>query len=130
MIPGLDPVRASLIVLSVVKAQNPETSDLMDALIKALPPIAPTEQSFTPTELGEMLEPKVSAIAANKKLEAAGLQERYQTASGKNCWRATEKGEEHAVITIEAKANGAPVECIRWKRSALTEISVRLLATR
>lgn len=128
LIPGIDPIRRAAATAGRMAIEYPDLAPLMADVISSLPSVPASEQSFTPTEIGQMMEPKISNIATNLKIEAAGLQESYRTASGKKRWRVLPAGEPFAVVTLESKANGDPIEHVRWKRSVIDQISIRLLS--
>ena len=128
LIPYLDSNRKATLVFSAAKEAYPECAEIATMAQAALPPVAILEQSYTPTEIGSMLTPIVSARRVNTLIESAGLQESYQTARQQTRWKPTEAGREHSVLTIEAKHNGAPVESIRWKVSVLDLIILRATA--
>ncbi len=115
----VEPARLAIVKSSAIVETHPQWSTIMGQGLKALPSMAPQEQTYTPTELGQMLEPKLSAIRINKLLEESGYQESYRTARKSLKWRATEKANDLAVITLEEKANGKPIESLRWKRSII-----------
>jgi hypothetical protein len=87
-----------------------------------LPSAPPEDQTFTPTEIGKMLEPQLSAVKLNKMLEDRGYQENLRTAKGKVHWVPTATGKLHCVVTLDSKANGDPVESVRWKKSIVDEL--------
>ena len=128
LVPHLDSNRKATLVFSAAKEAYPECAEIATMAQAALPPVAILEQSYTPTEIGSMLTPIVSARRVNTLIESAGLQESYQTARQQTRWKPTEAGREHSVLTIEAKHNGAPVESIRWKVSVLDLIILRATA--
>lgn len=80
----------------------------------------PTQEiCFTPTELGKRF--CQSAIAFNRKLADAGLQE-----SIGGHWVPTERGRKHAVVldTGKAHGNGTPIQQVKWTDSVLAEIAL------
>jgi hypothetical protein len=87
-----------------------------------LPSAPPEDQTFTPTQIGKMLEPSASAQKVNKLLEEHGFQENQPTAKGKVHWVPTEQGKPYCVVTLDSKANGDPVESVRWKKSIVDEL--------
>lgn len=125
LVPGLDDVRKSVLLLSSIEESFPEETDLVRLAQAALPSVSSIEQSYLPNEIGQKLDPVLSSIRVNVLLEQAGLQTSYRTARGQKKWRATELGQEHSVISIEAKHNGAPTESLRWKASVIELISIR-----
>lgn len=127
-IPDLDINRKATMVFSAAREAYPECAQIAAMAQAALPPAAPVEQSYTPTELGLMLTPTVSAQRVNSLLESANLQVSYLTARQQKKWKPTTSGQLHSVLTIEAKHNGAPVESIRWKVSVVELLMVRAVA--
>jgi hypothetical protein len=123
--PTLDSNRKAVIVYSSVAQKHPEYKDFVNTAQSLLPPSAPTEQSYTPTEIGQKLSPQLSPRQVNNLLEQIGLQTRYFTASNRQKWQSTDRGLEYAVLTIEAKSNGAPTESLRWKISVVDLLSIR-----
>jgi hypothetical protein len=75
---------------------------------------------FTPTELGAMLEPELSAIDMNQQLAVVGLQ--YK--EGKK-WIITEKGKPFVRFFDTGKrySNGTPVLQPKWFKSVLDELN-------
>lgn len=71
-------------------------------------------RAFTPTELGA--REGISAIKFNKRLQAAGLQEK----KGK-VWAATNEGKKYSVLLDANKAhsNGTPIQQLKWYESVL-----------
>lgn len=122
-----EPARLAIAKSSAIKRTHPQWETIMGDGLQTLPSLIPEEQTYTPTELGKMLELKLSAIRVNKLLEAAGYQESYRTARNLLKWKPTEKADDLAVITLEEKANGKPIESLRWKRS-IVEVLLSLVA--
>jgi hypothetical protein len=127
-IPGLDESRKAAILCGHMRKQHPETAEMAQAAIAAIPSAPAAEKSFTPTEIGQMLKPAIAARVVNVKLIDAGLQESYRTASNVLKYKATESGAEHSVLTLESKADGTPTESLRWKESVVELLSLRLVA--
>lgn len=86
-----EPARLAIAKSSAIKRTHPQWEAIMGDGLQALPSLTSEEQTYTPTELGEMLEPNLSAIKVNRLLKEAGYQVTYQTAKGKKRWRSTEK---------------------------------------
>ncbi|WP_049783903.1 KilA-N domain-containing protein [Acaryochloris marina] len=115
----VEPARLAIVKSSAIVGVHPEWSAIMSEGLDALPSLPPEEQTYTPTELGQLLEPKLSAIRVNKLLEAAGYQESYRTARNVLKWKPIDKAGDLAVITLEEKSNGKPIESLRWKHSVV-----------
>lgn len=77
------------------------------------------QQVFTPTQLGEMVEPKISARKVNTVLEHLGYQEKANGA-----WVITAKGEKLCEMLDTGKKHndGTPVKQIKWYQSVLDDI--------
>lgn len=129
LVPNLDANRKATMILSAVSSTYPEHVEIAATAQAALPPVDSIEQSYTPTEIGAMLNPKVSAQRVNVLLESAGLQTSYLTARQQKKWKPTALGVMHSVLTIEAKHNGAPVESIRWKVSVSELLIIRVASS-
>lgn len=123
--PFLSIQRKETILNSSIASAYPRYASLVAIAQSALPSEPAAEQSYTPTEIGQKLDPVLSNVRVNLLLEKAGLQTSYRTARGQKKWQATELGREHSVITIEAKQNGAPTESLRWKSSVVELIPIR-----
>jgi prophage antirepressor-like protein len=128
LIPNLDSHRKALLKATAMVEAFPSTKALVELTIANLPALPPTEQTFTPTELGSQRNPQIGPQAMNKVLESAELQTSYRTAKGALKWRPTEKGMEFARISIESKNNGAPTEAVRWTGDVLEYLSLRVVA--
>jgi hypothetical protein len=76
-------------------------------------------QSYTPTEIGAMLEDKLSAQKVNKILEAKG----FQVKMGDK-WEPTEKGKPFGemIDTTKRHSDGSPVKQWKWFSTILNEI--------
>ena len=81
------------------------------------------QQVFTPTQLGEMLEPKVSARKVNDVLAKLGYQEK---ASGS--WAITPKGEKlcEMLDTGKKHGDGTPVKQVKWYQSVMADVKQAL----
>ena len=68
-------------------------------------------RTYTPTQLCQMMEPKMSAIKTNLLLEASGLQKKDMGE-----WMPTDKGGEFCewLDTGKKHTNGAPVKQLKW----------------
>lgn len=67
--------------------------------------------NLTPTEIGKQLNPPLSAIATNKRLEALGYQEKLG-----DSWSPTPKGKAYAVFLDTGKkhSDGTPITQLKW----------------
>ena len=74
------------------------------------------ETTYTPTELGKMMPNPVSAVAINKLLAKKGYQAKIDRR-----WIPTDEGKKHCKIIDTGKkhSSGAPVEQIKWYKSAI-----------
>lgn len=72
----------------------------------------PRGRTYTPTQLGQMLDPPVSAQVLNKRLEAHGL----QTCDMTRCWTPTSQAEGlyEWLDTQKHHRNGTPVKQLKW----------------
>ena len=77
-------------------------------------------QSFTVTEIGEMLPIKISAVKLNKILESMGYQEKVNKR-----WVLTEEGKENGGVVIATTQKGRTnnVEQIRWQECIVNHIN-------
>lgn len=75
--------------------------------------------NLTPTEVGKQLNPVLSAVATNKRLEVLGYQEKLGSA-----WVPTEKGKPYAVFLDTGKrhSDGTPVTQLKWLSSIIKHI--------
>ena len=122
-----EPARLAIAKSSAIKRTHPQWEAIMGDGLQTLPFLTPEEQTYTPTELGKMLEPHLSAIKVNRLLESAGYQESYRTARKSLKWKPTDKAGDLAVITLEEKTNGKPIESLRWKHP-IVEVLLSLVA--
>ena len=74
------------------------------------------DSTYTPTELGKMLPNPVSAMKMNKILGKKGYQAKIDRR-----WVPTDEGKKHCKIIDTGKkhSSGAPVEQIKWYKSAI-----------
>jgi hypothetical protein len=72
---------------------------------------------YTPTEIGQMLNPPLSAIKTNVALAAVGLQTKV---AGR--WTPTDQGKPHAMIvdTTKRHNSGIPVEQVKWAADVIS----------
>lgn len=80
----------------------------------------PNGNVYTPTELGKLIKPTVSAIKFNLMLEAAGLQKR-ELDQWVPCDKA--KGLYEWLDTNKKYVNGAPVKQMKWFKRVIDLIS-------
>lgn len=75
--------------------------------------------NLTPTEVGKQLNPVLSAVATNKRLEVLGYQEKLGSA-----WVPTEKGKPYAVFLDTGKKHndGTPVTQLKWLSSIIKHL--------
>lgn len=85
----------------------------------------PRGRTYTPTELGKMCVPQLSAIKLNLELEAAGLQKRDMGE-----WMPTDKATHLCewLDTGKRHGSGAPVKQLRWFQQALGHLPSRQAA--
>lgn len=113
--------KGNMIALSGNTLAKTVTGVDMLALMGATHLIAdPRGMTYTPTELGAMCDPKLSAIKFNLLLEAAGLQTKEfgswlptDAADGKFEWLDTNK----------RHTDGTPVKQIKWFSSVLNDVA-------
>lgn len=80
----------------------------------------PNGKVYTPTELGKLIKPTVSAIKFNLMLESAGLQKR-ELDQWVPCEKA--KGLYEWLDTNKKYVNGAPVKQLKWFKRVIDLIS-------
>ena len=75
--------------------------------------------NLTPTEIGKQLNPSLSAVATNKRLEVLGYQEKLGSA-----WVPTEKGKPYAVFLDTGKrhSDGTPITQLKWLSSIIKHL--------
>ena len=75
--------------------------------------------NLTPTEVGKQLNPVLSAVATNKRLEVLGYQEKLGSA-----WVPTEKGKPYAVFLDTGKrhSDGTPITQLKWLSSIIKHL--------
>lgn len=80
----------------------------------------PRGMTYTPTELGKMCEPPLSAIKLNPALESAGLQKRDM-----GQWMPNDKAESLCewLDTGKRHSNGTPVKQLKWFKAVLKQIA-------
>lgn len=83
------------------------------------------EVSLTPTQIGELLVPTISAIKVNQKLAEIGLQEKVA-----GIWVATEKGSTHCEVLDTGKkhGDGTPIKQLKWYQSVVEIIGMERAA--
>ena len=118
----VEPSRLAIAKHKAVVRINPVLAAYIGDTESMLPSAPPEDQTFTPTQIGKMLEPSISPQKVNKLLEEHGFQENQPTAKGKVHWVPTASGKPHCVVTLDSKANGDPVESVRWKKSIVDEL--------
>lgn len=76
--------------------------------------------NLTPTEIGKQLNPRLSAIGTNKRLESLGYQEKLGSA-----WVPTTAGKPFAVFLDTGKkhSDGTPVTQLKWLSSIIEHIA-------
>lgn len=76
--------------------------------------------NLTPTEIGKQLNPRLSAIGTNKRLESLGYQEKLGAA-----WSPTALGKPFAVFLDTGKkhSDGTPVTQLKWLSSIIEHIA-------
>lgn len=76
--------------------------------------------NLTPTEIGKQLNPRLSAIGTNKRLESLGYQEKLGAA-----WVPTTAGKPYAVFLDTGKkhSDGTPVTQLKWLSSIIEHIA-------
>ena len=82
------------------------------------------QQVFTPTQLGELCEPKISARKVNEILAQLGFQEKAGS-----IWAVTPKGEKlcEMLDTGKKHGDGTPVKQVKWYQSVMEDIKQALL---
>lgn len=76
-------------------------------------------QIFTPTQIGELFEPKLSGKKINELIAQLGYQEKTGSS-----WCATSKGENLCEVLDTGKkhSNGVPIKQIKWYSSVIDDI--------
>lgn len=82
------------------------------------------QQVFTPTQLGELCEPKISARKVNEILAQLGFQEKAGS-----IWAVTPKGKKlcEMLDTGKKHSDGTPVKQVKWYQSVMEDIKQALL---
>jgi len=77
------------------------------------------DRIITPTQLGKLMQPNMSAVAVNKMLERKGFQDKKV-----GQWRPTDKGAMFAVVLDTGKkhSDGTAVTQLKWKESIIAEV--------
>ncbi|WP_419832113.1 hypothetical protein [Endozoicomonas atrinae] len=86
--------------------------------------VAPVQaMTFTPTQLGQMMEPPQDPRQVNKLLEAAGLQIKIDS-----LWVPTDQGQPLCEILDTGKAHnsGTPVKQVKWYQAVLERLQPTL----
>ncbi|WP_422461951.1 MULTISPECIES: Rha family transcriptional regulator [unclassified Endozoicomonas] len=86
--------------------------------------VAPVQaMTFTPTQLGQMMEPPQDPRQVNKLLESAGLQIKIDS-----LWVPTDQGQPLCEILDTGKAhnNGTPVKQVKWYQNVLDRLQPAL----
>jgi DNA-damage-inducible protein D len=117
-----DPYRLAIRKHKALAQISPVLAKILEGAESMLPSAPPEDQTFTPTQIGKMLEPSISAQKVNKLLEEHGYQENQPTARNKVHWVPTATGKSHCVVTLESKHDGSPTESVRWKKSIVSEL--------
>lgn len=113
--------KGNMIALSGNTLAKTVTGVDMLALMGATHLIAdPRGMTYTPTELGAMCDPKLSAIKFNLLLEAAGLQTKEY-----GSWLPTDAadGKFEWLDTNKRHTDGTPVKQIKWFSSVLNDVA-------
>ena len=111
------------VLAEAVKERHPDLKEIAETMkIKmALNSTNDIEnQSFIVTEIGEMLNPKLSAVKVNKLLHGMGYQEKINKR-----WVLTEEGKENGGVVIATTKKNLKdnVEQIRWKEEVVDRIN-------
>jgi phage regulator Rha-like protein len=110
-------------VISADHAVQKITGESPLQLLGATHLVAPVqEQSFTPTQLGELFEPKISGRAINTLLAENG----YQTKES-DYWVMTKQGESFGELLDTGKkhSNGTPVKQLKWYQSIVDKLAIK-----
>ena len=76
---------------------------------------------MTATQIGDKLDPRMSAVKLNRVLEEMGLQ--YRDFSGKKpAWQLSESGKEHGFVYFATNDDKWSGDQIRWQDSVIAEI--------
>ena len=114
-------LKGNQVFLSADRAVKQITGESPLELLGATHLHAPVqEQVFTPTQIGEMLDPKLSGQKVNKLLVELG----YQTKEG-DVWLMTGKGQGLGELFDTGKKhnNGTPVKQLKWYQSMVAELA-------
>lgn len=104
-------------ILSADRAVKQLTGESPLQLLGATHLHAPVQQIvFTPTQIGQQLEPSISAVKVNVLLADLGLQIKI----GEN-WTPTQKGMDYAEVmdTQKRHSDGTPVKQVKWFSSVM-----------
>ena len=113
-------------ILSADKATKKLIGESPLALLEITHLHAPVqEQVFTPTQIGEMLNPKLSGQKVNKLLAELG----YQVKEGE-FWLMTEKGKSLGELmdTQKRHSDGTPVKQLKWYQSIVACLDMEKVA--
>ena len=113
-------------ILSADKATKKLIGESPLALLEITHLHAPVqEQVFTPTQIGEMLNPKLSGQKVNKLLAELG----YQVKEGE-FWLMTEKGKSLGELmdTQKRHSDGTPVMHLKWYQSIVAGLNMEKVA--
>lgn len=111
------------LVAEAVKESHPEMSETVEQMKILMASNSENDienQSFTVTEIGEMLDPTLSAVKVNKLLHGMGYQEKINKR-----WVLTEEGKENGGVVIATTKKNLKdnVEQIRWKEEIVDRIN-------
>lgn len=128
--PGMRPLRDIAAIYEAAGIHGNQLALALDKLYKAESGMSALEVAgvslkapmqtnmLTPTEIGAMLAPHMSAKAVNRVLEAQGLQ--YRLPNGK--WEPTELADEYGFVLLDSNkrhSDGTPVTQLKWSTKVL-----------
>lgn len=128
--PGVRPLRDIAAIYEAAGIHGNQLALALDKLYKAESGMSALEVAgvslkapmqtnmLTPTEIGAMLTPHMSAKAVNRVLEAQGLQ--YRLPNGK--WEPTKLADEYGYVLLDTNkrhSDGTPVTQLKWSTKVL-----------
>ncbi len=108
--------------LNAIVKQHPQYAAIAETAKTALA-VSVEAELLSPTQLGELMNPKLSARAVNKMLIEQGFQSRNP--EGNPDYLPTEKGKPHSQMTLNtAKGRDKTVQHLRWFEAVLEILEV------
>jgi prophage antirepressor-like protein len=117
LLPNIHQILVSGVLANNIAKAYPQYKLVCEESKKALPPLEVKEQLLTVTELASVWAQRTgsycTAIALNKKLEAANLQ--YRNGVDSPRWLPTDLGKEYGMVVLEtAKSRDKTIQVLKW----------------